>query len=146
MDNSNERLFTEEIDNKIIELMKKYGHLSSPYKEIQKEIPQYNSKQIRQRWINHLDPRLCHSDLDKVEKDFIIKEIRNQLIQDQDDEKISWKEIIEKMEGEFDKFRSENKVKNFWYSTKKQILSGRNIPTNASRLEILCEIALEEST
>ncbi|RIA88003.1 hypothetical protein C1645_776021 [Glomus cerebriforme] len=88
--------------------MNEWGHLSDCFSRISRFIPLYSAKQIRQHWIYHL----CHEPLDEKEKDFIIQEI-NKL---KPDEKISWKKIIKKMEDEFNKLRSENKVKNFWVS------------------------------
>ncbi|RIA80722.1 hypothetical protein C1645_838191, partial [Glomus cerebriforme] len=85
--------------------------------------------------------------LTKEEKESIIKKIRSQLEskQNPNDDKISWKIIIAELRVEFkkDKVHSENKVKNFWHNTKKQILAKKNIPPDASPLEILCEKTLE---
>ncbi|RIA88332.1 hypothetical protein C1645_775173 [Glomus cerebriforme] len=120
MKKSNETLFSEEIDDKIIELMKEWGHLSSPYAKINEIIPEYTSKQIRRRWINKLNPELCPDPLNEEEKEFIIQGINNQLKLNPEDDKISWKDMISEMKIKFDKLHSENKVKNFWYANKKK--------------------------
>ncbi|RIA81064.1 hypothetical protein C1645_837569 [Glomus cerebriforme] len=158
--------FTEEIDNKIIELMKIYGNIPNYYVKISEEINKqfnsnYTSKKIRQRWISTLDPKFHHKPLNEDEKSFIIQWVENN--KTPDDPKIHWKILISEIEKKFGKLRSENMVKNFWNlrnrksgnkqhkninydKNKKDIVSPPlpplhpledNISTNAKLLEIL---------
>ncbi|GBB83967.1 hypothetical protein RclHR1_10600004 [Rhizophagus clarus] len=136
-----EPLFNDSIDDSISVFMNKWGHLSNCYMKIHKEIPEYSSKQIRQRWVSKLDQNLCHEPLDKTEETFIIQWIKNnQTLYG----KIYWKELVSAMKEQFGKLRSENKLKNYWYSKKGQLLSKNcDIPPNASRMDILCHEALK---
>ncbi|EXX60934.1 uncharacterized protein OCT59_003510 [Rhizophagus irregularis] len=151
-----EPLFSDYIDKNITVFMNKWGHLSNCYMKIHKKFPEYTSKQIRQRWVSKLDQSLCHEPLDKAEEIFVVQWIKdNQTAYD----KIYWKKLIAALKEQFGKLRSENKLKNYWYSRKGQVLSkncvsseDRNmllsqddddIPPNASRMEILCHEALK---
>ncbi|RIA81951.1 hypothetical protein C1645_809838 [Glomus cerebriforme] len=103
---------TKEFDNKIIELMKVYGNLPNCYVIIsEKTNKQYTSKQIRQRWISTLDPKLHQKPLGEDEKSFIIQWVENNRVPNS---KIRWKPLISEIEKKFGKLRSENMVKNFW--------------------------------
>ncbi|RIA88340.1 hypothetical protein C1645_877469 [Glomus cerebriforme] len=117
-------LFTKEIDNVIIELMKKWGHLPKPYVKIHEAIPQYTSKQIRQRWISILDPRLCRKSLDEDEKSFIIQWVEKNR---QPNGTIHWKDLINEIEQISGKLRSENVIKNFWNQRRRKIYREKNI-------------------
>jgi hypothetical protein len=56
---------------------------------------------------------VCHEDLNRDEKDFI----REQVKKYPSPSIINWKYIIRNLKKEFGTLRSENKVKNFWYSS-----------------------------
>jgi hypothetical protein len=100
---------------------------------------------------------VCHEPLDKEEEIFVVQWIKNN---QKASGKIYWKELVSAMKGQFGKLRSENKLKNYWYSRKGQLLSTSSddrsqdcnmlpsqddddIPPNASRMEILCHEALK---
>ncbi|GBC05093.1 hypothetical protein RclHR1_06020008 [Rhizophagus clarus] len=101
----------------ILNFMRAHGYNSNDYVGISKLIPQYNPKQIRQYWTNILDPRLNHSSLNKEEKLFIIRWIENRYPMGS----INWGELINEIEQRFGKFRSKNKIKNFWNSRKRSL-------------------------
>ncbi|EXX63176.1 hypothetical protein RirG_154720 [Rhizophagus irregularis DAOM 197198w] len=111
-------LFTKEVDNIIIELMKKCGNLPKPYVKVREAIPQYTSKQIRQRWISRLDPRLCRKYLDDDEKSFIVQWVEHN---QEPNGTIHWKDLINEIEHKFGNLRSENTIKNFWNQRKRRI-------------------------
>ncbi|RIA81066.1 hypothetical protein C1645_810207 [Glomus cerebriforme] len=103
--------FTEEIDNKIIELMKKYGNLPNCYVRISEETNKqfnsdYTSKKIRQRWMSKLNPKLYQKPLGEDEKSFIIQWVENNKAPD--DPVIHWKILIFAIKEKFGKLRSEN--------------------------------------
>ncbi|CAB4485643.1 hypothetical protein RhiirA1_444138 [Rhizophagus irregularis] len=106
-------LFNKNVDNKIMMLKKEWENHPNNFKMISKQIPQYNAKQIRQRWKNHLDPNLCHEPLDEAEKSFIVQWVK--VNQTTPTATIHWKDLISAMKDRFGKLRSENKIKNFWY-------------------------------
>src|SRR4051812_38486962 len=67
---------------------------------------------------------VCHEPLDKEEQEFIIQWVEKHKETRLDDTgtitiTIYWKDLIPEMEIEFGKFRSENKLKNFYYSRRK---------------------------
>ncbi|CAB4383713.1 unnamed protein product [Rhizophagus irregularis] len=131
--------FSSHYDKIILENIKKLGNHKDRYLMISK-LPglylKFTSKQIRQRYTNILDPALCHDPLGDDERMYIIQEIRL------NPNNVSWKKLTLKMNGQFSKLRSENKIKNFWTSTKKSLLSRRDIHPEASPLDILVEEAL----
>ncbi|RIA81953.1 hypothetical protein C1645_881323 [Glomus cerebriforme] len=150
MSRTRESRFTEETDNKIIELIKKYGRLPNCYVKISKKMnKQYTPKQIRNRYINKLNPNLCHEPLSKDEKLFIIKWDEEN---PSSDGIFHLKFLIPALEHKFKKLRSENDLKNFWYPRKRaQNTKAGNkqqttplpllkdeIPSNTSQLETSC--------
>ncbi|RGB28508.1 hypothetical protein C1646_673171 [Rhizophagus diaphanus] len=110
-------LFTKKADNIIIKYM---NELPICYAKIKKEIPEYTTKQIRQRWKNQLDPKLCHDRLDENEEKLIIGLVKKN---QKPNGEICWTNLIPKVEAKTSKLRSENKLKNFWYSKRGQQLS-----------------------
>jgi hypothetical protein len=56
---------------------------------------------------------VCHEDLGRDEKDFIEEQVKNYPLPSN----IYWKDIIRDLKKKFGKLRSENKVKNFYYSS-----------------------------
>ncbi|EXX55165.1 uncharacterized protein OCT59_003542 [Rhizophagus irregularis] len=126
------KIKTEKIelfDDEIISAMNEYKNEPNPYIKISKKINKgFTSKQIRQRWISQLDPRLCHNELDEDERSYInewVKEYKNQNPSD----KICWTKLILKMDKKFGKLRTENRVKNFWYLKKRQERRRRQLPS-----------------
>ncbi|RIA88333.1 kinase-like domain-containing protein [Glomus cerebriforme] len=117
-------LETFDIDIKIIklvELMEEYGILYNRYVWISDKIKKFTPKQIRQRWVNVLNPKLCHKPLNEYEKSFIIQWVENNKA---DYPLIPWKILISAMKDEFGNLRSENMVKNFWYFWNRKSKSG----------------------
>ncbi|GET03631.1 hypothetical protein GLOIN_2v1782447 [Rhizophagus clarus] len=117
------------------------------YAEIRKKIPEYTTKQIRQRWKNQLDPALCHDRLDESEETLIIELVKNN---QGPNGKIHWINLIPIVKAMTGKSRSENKLKNFWYSKRGQLLSKNYKPSRdddgvqeISRLDILCQETLK---
>ncbi|CAG8656187.1 uncharacterized protein OCT59_003509 [Rhizophagus irregularis] len=109
--------FTKKADSIII------NHMKEPpifYAKIKKEIPEYTTKQIRQRWTNQLDPKLCHDPLDEYDEILIIKLVKKNR---KPNGTICWTTLIPEVEAKTGKKRSENKLKNFWYSRRGQVLS-----------------------
>ncbi|RIA79862.1 hypothetical protein C1645_839748 [Glomus cerebriforme] len=107
--------FNAEIDSIIKQIMLKEGHLPKPFARIRKLIPQFKSKQIRSRWNEKLDPNLCHDPLNEHEQFFI-----NQWVSTQKKE-ISWVRLRHDLNIRFNKFRSENSLKNYWYSEQRRL-------------------------
>ncbi|CAB4408126.1 unnamed protein product [Rhizophagus irregularis] len=119
----------ELIDNEIISAMNEYKAMPNCYVMISKKINKgFSPKQIRQRWISQLDPRLCQWPLDNNEKFYIIHWVEGYKIKNPS-KNINWKELIFEMEKKFGKFRSESKVKNYYSSTLKQRRK-RQLPSN----------------
>ncbi|PKY25664.1 hypothetical protein RhiirB3_472625 [Rhizophagus irregularis] len=119
------------IDNEIISAMNEYKAMPNCYVMISKKINKgFSPKQIRQRWISQLDPRLCQWPLDNNEKFYIIHWVEGYKIKNPS-KNINWKELIFEMEKKFGKFRSESKVKNYYSSTLKQRRK-RQLPSNGN--------------
>ncbi|GBC03193.1 hypothetical protein RclHR1_05000006 [Rhizophagus clarus] len=119
-------------------LKKEWENHPNNFKMISKRIPQYNAKQIRQRWKNHLDPNLCHDPLDEAEKSFIIQWVKAN--QTTPNATIHWKDLISAMKNRFGKLRSENKIKNFWYPKQRSLK-----PENRIEQEIQQEVDYERT-
>lgn len=81
---------------------------SSPFKgwsSLAQQLPGRSGKQIRDRWINHLNPALIHQAFSH-EDDLLLWKGFLELGR-------SWKEISQRY---FHSTRSENRIKNRWYS------------------------------
>ncbi|CAG8568312.1 12294_t:CDS:2 [Rhizophagus irregularis] len=101
MANQSRIRFNQEDDDEIKKYMKVFGHL-----------PNCNTLVI------------CHDPFDEIEKLYMIEWVKKYKIQNPSADKIPWKKLIQEMKDKFGKLRSENKVKNFWHSKKRQ--KGRN--------------------
>ncbi len=88
---------------------------SVPYNKIAKELNHniqknhYNSKQVREQYVNDLMSGLCKDPLDENEKEFIVQHVQEH------NGVFSTREIIPAIKDKFDKLRSERQIKNFWY-------------------------------
>ncbi|CAI2165135.1 5340_t:CDS:2 [Funneliformis geosporum] len=111
-------LFDRESDDIISDSMIALEKSSIKYKIIHEMLPQYTSRQIRQRYLNHLNWRLCKNPLGNEEKAFVIRWITTNQTQTGT---IHWKQLILDLNAKFGLLRSENTVKNFWYSRMKQL-------------------------
>ncbi|KAJ1423340.1 Homeodomain-like protein, partial [Ochromonadaceae sp. CCMP2298] len=91
-----------EVEDRIIARAVEEGVLK--WSEIGKRLPsQKTGKQCRERWFNHLDPTLKKSPW-TTEEDAALVDAQNELGN-------SWTRIAHELDG-----RSENEVKNRWYS------------------------------
>ncbi|PKY54494.1 hypothetical protein RhiirA4_501581 [Rhizophagus irregularis] len=112
-------------DARIIHYMDEFGHLPNCYKETSRLLDnRFSSKQIRERWTNHLDPHLCHDPFDGIEKLYIIEWVERYKIRNPDD-KIPWKKLILEMKVKFGKLRSNNSVKNIWNANQRLLSSSK---------------------
>ncbi|RIA81947.1 hypothetical protein C1645_836146 [Glomus cerebriforme] len=137
--------FNKETDNLIIKLVKKWEHHPKHYAKIHEVIPEYTSKQIRQRWKDKLNPKLCHDCLNEAEKKFVIRWVNNRKTPE-----IRWSELVSALQNKFGRLHSENKPKNFWYSEYRKSRSKNNVITqnddkneDISPLDILVQEAIK---
>ncbi|GBC02829.1 hypothetical protein RclHR1_04840012 [Rhizophagus clarus] len=108
------------IDNEIKNAMNEYKNERNCYVMISKKLgKEFTPKQIRQRWLSHLDPSICHEELNDDERSYITKWVKEHKSENSSD-KICWTKLISEMHDEFGKLRSENKVKNFYYLKERQ--------------------------
>ena len=94
-------------DAQLVDLVRQYG--GKHWARIASMLPGRTGKQCRERWCNNLDPTLKKGAW-TPEEDFVILEMHSKL-------GTRWAEIAKSLPG-----RSDNSVKNRWYSTCSRIL------------------------
>ncbi|CAG8526774.1 8108_t:CDS:2 [Funneliformis caledonium] len=138
--------FTKEEDNvvkEVMEKLKQHNQLKqqNPYAIIENELAKFsfqrNSKQIRQRWKNHLDPNLWKEPLKYYEKDFIVQWVEKN--KEGPNGTIRFAKLIPVMKNRFGKLYSENNLKNFWNSRERRRVK-RNQQGKGPKLQIYDEI------
>ncbi|CAB5389334.1 unnamed protein product [Rhizophagus irregularis] len=87
--------------------------ISDSINSIRKQGDPYNSRQLCHFWRNYLDPDVCQENLDDKEKKYIDDWIS---LHKSEDGGIVWKKLRQDLKNQFGPFRSENKLKNYWYS------------------------------
>ncbi|CAB4383718.1 unnamed protein product [Rhizophagus irregularis] len=133
-----EPLFTKEADKSIIDCMVNQGYETlypnNHFAEIEKVIPEYKAKRIRQRWVDKLKPGLNRDRLSKEEKEFVVQWIKKNL---GPNDEIKWKDLISDMEEEFHTLRPDNIPKNYWYTLQRKLLSKISHNEELTPLQIL---------
>ncbi|CAB5389316.1 unnamed protein product [Rhizophagus irregularis] len=112
--------FSPVVDSIIKLGMSKGDHQPRRFARISKCLPQYNPKQIRNRWREKLDPNLCHDPLSEREKQFIIQWISISKMKQKND-RISWVCLRYDLKTKFYITRPENVLKNYWYSRQRRL-------------------------
>ncbi|PKC17735.1 hypothetical protein RhiirA5_405514 [Rhizophagus irregularis] len=73
----------------------------------------YNSRQLCHYWRNYLDPEVCQHNLYDYEKRYIDNWVS---LNRTEDGTICWKNLRQDLKNQFGLYRSENMLKNHWYS------------------------------
>ncbi|EJK69021.1 hypothetical protein THAOC_09764, partial [Thalassiosira oceanica] len=95
--------FTAEEDEKLRELVKGCGSGKVKWKILAAEMPGRSGKQIRSRWLDHLDPSISHSSFTAKEDGIIAR------FQADDETAGKWTEIAKRLPG-----RTAHQIKNRW--------------------------------
>mmetsp|Transcript_12575 Transcript_12575/g.22831 ORF Transcript_12575/g.22831 Transcript_12575/m.22831 type:complete len:511 (-) Transcript_12575:51-1583(-) len=110
--------WTQEEDDTIRRMIEENGgHQSIRWSVIAKMLPGRLGKQVRERWINHLDPTIIKSEW-TAEEDENLYQLQKRFGN-------RWKWIAELIPG-----RSENGVKNRWHSIKPALLARKELEAN----------------
>ncbi|CAI2165059.1 7353_t:CDS:2 [Funneliformis geosporum] len=109
-------LFDEESDFLISYYMDLFYKLSDRFVIISELMPQYQPKQISNRWRDYLDPKLCKKSLTNEEKIFIIEQTPNYRKLDW----ICWKGLSSCLENKSGRRHSYNKIKNYWNANQRR--------------------------
>lgn len=96
--------WTEDEDNKLVDLVDQFG---PNFRKISEFFPDRVTKQIREHWLNQLNPNINKSQLSDTEINYILE------FQEKFGNK--WAEIARILN------RRPNQIKNYWYSTKRKL-------------------------
>jgi hypothetical protein len=107
-------------DKKLIEWVNKNGAMK--WSLCSENIPGRSGKQCRERWYNNLNPNLVKGNWSPKE-DYMIFKLYTQIGS-------KWSTIAEQFKG-----RTENSIKNRFYSTLRRIASKFNLQTNKSEID-----------
>ncbi|RGB30830.1 hypothetical protein C1646_744702 [Rhizophagus diaphanus] len=110
--------------------------ISESINSIRKQGDPYNARQLCHYWRNYLDPDVCQENLDDKEKNYIDDWI---LFHRSKNGGIVWKKLRQDLKDQFGPFRSENKLKNYWYSkqrSKKGPNNGMVIPSPPETINV----------
>ncbi|RIA83071.1 hypothetical protein C1645_809377 [Glomus cerebriforme] len=99
---------------KRFEQLKRNEPIRDPYVRLSRILP-FTARQLCTYYRNYGNPKLCHDPLDEREKQFII----NWISLYRRGKSISWMRLIKDLKSQFGLFRSENAVKNFYYSNQR---------------------------
>ncbi|CAB4408154.1 unnamed protein product [Rhizophagus irregularis] len=110
--------------------------ISGSINSIRKQGDPYNARQLCHYWRNYLDPDVCQENLDDKEKKYIDDWIS---FHKSENGGIVWKKLRQDLKDQFGPFRSENKLKNYWYSkqrSKKGTNNGIVIPSPPETFDV----------
>ena len=112
------KLFTQEEDELILKTIEKIGH--TKWSIIAKFIPGRCSRQIRERWINYLDPTINKGPFTEEEDNLLYKIVKERGTQ--------WNSIVPFFPG-----RTEVSIKNRWNKIRSKIPELKEIKSNRGR-------------
>ncbi|CAG8547932.1 2584_t:CDS:2 [Funneliformis mosseae] len=99
--------------------MRNWSCHRNPFAKISRELlPQFSARQIGHYWRNVLRPALNHGPWVRNERPYIIHWI---LHNRSPNGRIDWKILRQVLESRFGILRSENRIKNFWYTKKRRL-------------------------